>query len=539
MPTARSEVDTVERLREVEDSISGDDRQNAKPASLLRWGLMYFLSSSETRVAAELQLTEYAVTRESMSRLSMTLTVAALLPLQVQADDLSQQNARKALRATVNSYRTLVGYQGAYLWRYSADLKLQEGEGRATKTSGWTQPPGTPSVGEAFLKSWRLSGDETCLEAAVECANALVRSQLNSGGWSSHFDLGQPGRKKYSYRVDGQAAGTRNHTTFDDNKSQSALMLLMHVDEALGFKHETIHEAVEYALSHILASQYPNGAWPQQFAEPTDPSKYTVRKASYPESWSRTYPQKDYRGYYTLNDNNMSYIIDMLFEAYRIYDRQDCHAAAKKTGEFFLLAQMPEPQPGWAQQYDSEMHPAWARKFEPASVTGGESQSVMRTLLRVYQFTGDKKFIEPLPRALNYYRKSMLPDGRLARFYELRTNRPLYFTKDYKLTYSSADMPTHYGFIVGSKLDSIESEFNRVKSLPANQLKPTHRPPKPSRLTKKVRSRAASILKQQDARRLWVEDGELRTEDGVSQVIRMETLIRNLPVLAEYVGAVD
>lgn len=474
-----------------------------------------------------------------MYRLAVMLTVIAVLPTQnAVADDFSQKAAREALRATINSYRTLVGFEGAYLWRYSADLKAQEGEGSATKTSGWTQPPGTPSVGEAFLKSWRLSGNDACLAAAVECAKALVRSQLNSGGWSSHFDLGQPGRAKYSYRVDGKSAGSRNHTTFDDNKTQSALMLLMHVDEALEFKDAKIHEAVEYSLSHVLASQYPNGAWPQQFSEPTDPSQYSVRKASYPQSWSRTYPKKDYRGYYTLNDNNMSYIIDMLFEAHRIYSRVDCFEAAKKTGEFFLLAQMPEPQPGWAQQYDAEMHPAWARKFEPAAVTGGESQSVMRTLLRVYQFTGDKRFIEPLPKALKYYRKSMFPDGRLARFYELRTNRPLYFTKDYKLTYSNADMPTHYGFIVGSKLESIEAEYDRVKVLPANQLVPRRQLQKPSKLNSKLRAKASAVLSQQDSRRLWIENGEMRTQAGVSRVIRMETLIRNLPVLAEYVGAV-
>ena len=31
--------------------------------------------------------------------------------------------------------------------------------------------------------------------------------------------------------------------------------------------------------------------------------------------------------------------------------------------------QMPDPQPGWAQQYDYDMRPMWARKFEPAAIT--------------------------------------------------------------------------------------------------------------------------------------------------------------------------
>src|SRR3954470_19083766 len=81
--------------------------------------------------------------------------------------------------------------------------------------------------------------------------------------------------------------------------------------------------------------------------------------------------------------------------------------------------------PAWAQQYDADMHPAWARRFEPPAVTGGESHGAMRILLRVYRETGDARYLEPIPRALAYLRRSRLPDGRLARFYELETNRPL------------------------------------------------------------------------------------------------------------------
>ena len=281
----------------------------------------------------------------------------------------------------------------------------------------------------------------------------------------------------------------------------------------------------------------PNGAWPQQFDTTPDHSKHTVRKASYPDTWSRTYAKQDYRSHYTLNDNNMSYIIEMLFEAHRIYGRQDCYNAAKKTGEFFLLAQMPEPQPGWAQQYDLNMHPAWARKFEPPSITGGESQSVMKTLIRTYQFTGDKKFLEPLPRALKYYRQSLRNDGNLARFYELSTNRPLYFTKDYKLTYSDADMPTHYGFIVGSGLEAIESQYDRVTNLSPSELKPKPQLDGPPRLTKRIKVKAVAVVEELDGRSLWVEDGAMRTQDGITRVIRMNTLIRNLPILAAYAGA--
>ena len=50
--------------------------------------------------------------------------------------------AKAALRKAVDFFQNKAGYRGAYLYKYSADLKKQEGEGLAYKTTGWTQPPG-------------------------------------------------------------------------------------------------------------------------------------------------------------------------------------------------------------------------------------------------------------------------------------------------------------------------------------------------------------------------------------------------------------
>jgi len=159
------------------------------------------------------------------------------------------------------------------------------------------------------------------------------------------------------------------------------------------------------------------------------------------------------------------------------------------------MAQMPEPQPGWAQQYDRDMRPAWARRFEPPSITGGESQSILKALLLLYRETGNRKYLEPVPRALAYYRRSILPDSDrpseirrracpggapcLARFYELKTNRPLYITKGtrvtaldqgativdgYELSYSDESVITHYAVLVsGAWVAEIEREYREIE----------------------------------------------------------------------------
>lgn len=446
-----------------------------------------------------------------------------------------RKEAAAGLRRAVEFYRTTVATEGGYLWRYSDDLARREGEAKATATQVWVQPPGTPAVGLAYLAAHEATGDPYYLEAAAETARALVRGQLRSGGWDYKIEFDPKLRKEYAYRADG-GAGKRNVTTLDDNNTQEAIRLLMRVDRALKQKDAAIHDAAVFALDSLLKAQYPNGAWPQRFDAFPDPAKFPVKKASFPDTWPREHPAKDYRSFYTFNDNSISDVIDVMFEASRVYGDDKYRKAAERAGGFIILAQLPDPQPGWAQQYDADMHPAWARKFEPPAVTGGESQGVMRSLLRLYQETGDGKYLEPIPRALAYYRKSLLPDGRLARFYELKTNKPLYFTKDYKLTYADDDVPTHYGFKVSSRLDAIAAEYERVKDRPPVGKKEPAARGKPS--ARQIAD-AKAALAALDEKGRWVEDGKLKyhgADDPTRRVIDSRTFIKNVRALAAYLA---
>jgi len=451
-----------------------------------------------------------------------------------------REQAATAMRRATEFFRTQVSTEGGYLWRYSEDLSLREGEGTATDTMIWVQPPGTPSVGMVYLTAYEATGDEYYLEAARDAAYALVSGQLRSGGWDYRIEFEPERRRRYSYRVDPDPRqNARNVSTMDDNNTQSATRLLMQVDRALDFKDEKIHEAARFALSAILKVQYPNGAWPQRFTEAPDPAKFPVKKACYPESWSWTFPERDYKSFYTFNDGSIADTIDVMLEAFEIYGRAEYRTAAEKAGDFIILAQMPEPQPAWAQQYNADMQPAWARKFEPPAVTGGESQGVMRILLTLYRETGEKRYLEPLPRAIEYLRRSRLPDGRLARFYELKTNKPLYLTRgDYKVTYSDADMPTHYSFKQSNGIEGIAREYERLLAMDPGEL---NRPKKAApRMSRTLATRAKSAIDRLDGQGRWVERGNMRkdTQDApIRRVIDCRTFIGNIRALSAYLAA--
>jgi PelA/Pel-15E family pectate lyase len=457
------------------------------------------------------------------------------------ADDAElRRQAAHALRQATDFFRTQVTTEGGYLWRYSEDLARREGEGEASASTVWVQPPGTPSVGMALLDAYHATADADYLQAARQAGQCLVRGQLRSGGWTYRIEFDPQQRTRYAYRVDPprKDARQRNTSTLDDDTTQAALRLLMRLDKALDFHDKQIHEAAQFGLSSLLEVQYPNGAWPQGFDAPPDAKAFPVKKAGYPDSWPRVFPGGDYWRHYTLNDNVLRDAIDVMFEAARTYSDEKYRASARRAGDFILLAQMPEPQPAWAQQYDAEMHPAWARKFEPPAICGGESQGVLRTLLQLYRETGERKYLEPVPRAVAYLRRSQLRDGSLARFYELKTNKPLYFTRTYELTYSDADTPTHYAFKVGSDLDAIEQAYRQLLKLDPRQLQPS--PAKgPGKASKRQIEQVKSVIAALDGKGRWVEEGRLKyhgPNDPTQRVIDCQTFIRNVRILSAYLA---
>lgn len=461
--------------------------------------------------------------------------------VQGQQDLVAQ--AQRGLKQAAEFFHQQVAVEGGYVYMVSADLKFREGEGVVDAKTVWVQPPGTPAVGMALIEAYERTGKDYLLAAAKDAGMCLVKGQLHSGGWQAQIDFGSELRPKQAYRVDGpRKKKARNLSTFDDDKTQSAIRFLAKLDKAMKFNDPVIHEANLFALESMLKNQFPNGGWGQVYEVLEDREKYAVMKASYPDNWPREYPGGDYWWYYTLNDHNMTRNIQTLFVAAEIYGDPRYRESAMRGADFLLLAQMPEPQPAWAQQYDFNMHPVWARKFEPPAVSGSESQGVIGVLMEVYEQTGNRKYLEPIPRALDYLKKNELPNGEMARFYELQTNKPLFLTKDYKLTYTPDDLPTHYGFIGSSSVAQLRKRFDELSRLSPEALR--------DRVSKRAASKATEkpgdetirrILGSLDQRGAWVENGSLRYHKGearqvTKQIISSQTFIRNINALSSFLA---
>ncbi len=498
-----------------------------------------------------------------------TILLILLLPLLCRAGTVTREDAAAALRQAVRFFSQDVASHGGYLWCYSGDLSLREAEGRAGRETIWVQPPGTPAVGTAFLDAYEVTQEALHLAAARAAAEALLLGQLHSGGWPYRIEFDPAERSKTNYRYDTRwrrtadpvtpedREGTQgwhiwkkrkykgNVTVLDDDTTQAALRFLMRLDRVLGLEDERLHEAITYGLDSLLKAQYPNGAWSHNYdrwpGHPPDTEHYPAKRASYPDSWPARWP-KEYAGCYVINDAITPRAIETTLCAWHIYGEQRYLQSALRGGDFLLLAQMPQPQPAWAQQYDPNMHPVWDRAFEPPAITGGESQTVLETLLLLCRATGKKRYIEPMPQALAYLRRSAPTGGRLARFYELRTNRPLYFTRDaeghHQPTYERERLATNYAFVVESRLDAIEAEYRRLRQSATREDDSApytvQRPPAAN-----LEERVAAIIKGMDVRGAWVEKGRLRPHniESPSGVIDSRTFIDNVGTLCAFLRA--
>ncbi len=139
------------------------------------------------------------------------------------------EEVRVAMKNAATFFRS-ISTNGGYAGIYSLDLKSRYGEAfyeKAKKTEIWVQPPGTPSIGQCYLRAWRITGDKYYLDATREVAKALVWGQREIGGWDHRVDVAHLESDK------AVPVRTKGRCTFDDDITQGALKFLIDADSVL------------------------------------------------------------------------------------------------------------------------------------------------------------------------------------------------------------------------------------------------------------------------------------------------------------------
>ena len=316
------------------------------------------------------------------------------------------------------------------------------------------------------VNHWYFINDKTNIVNAVpnqpkydeseytKIADNILYFQRDNGGWPKNYDM----RAILTPEQINDVVKTKSvlHTTFDNSTTYTHIYYLAQVYTQT--KIEKYKDACLKGIDFILEAQYPNGGWPQYFPLEKGYSRHI------------TFNDGAYMGIMNLlgkivqNDPNLSFVDSETKNKVSIaYEKGiDCILKTQISDHGKLTA--------WCQQHDEiTLLPAWARKFEPPSVSNAESVDIVLFLMKIEN--PSEQIIRSVQGAIKWFSDSKIYNTRVetfqapefdskykkvtddrrvvidstappiwTRYYELGTGRPLFCDRDSVYLYSLAEV---------------------------------------------------------------------------------------------------
>lgn len=282
-------------------------------------------------------------------------------------------------------------------------------------------------------------------DEAKAIADSVTQYQSPQGGWPKSTDLAKPPRTPEDIPPPG--GGRAN--SFDNDATTVPMQFLARMTHATG--EAKYRESFLRGVDYMLEAQYPNGGWPQ--------------------FWPL---RKGYYAHITYNDGAMIRVMEVLRDVakgeapYDFVDAQRRLQAAKAVTrgiDCILKTQIKQAgrPAAWCAQHDEKtLQPAWGRAYEPPSLSGEETVDIVRFLMSIE--APSEEIVASIEGAVAWLQSVQMEgwrvervrheDGRRerrliadpdappcwARFYELKTNRPLYLDRDSVFRYDYSEI---------------------------------------------------------------------------------------------------
>ena len=315
-------------------------------------------------------------------------------------------------------------------------------------------------------------------DEAARIADQLLIYQKENGGFEKNVDMASMLTQKEKEELIAKRSDI-SETTVDNRTTYPQVAYLGRVITASLLKSSPpanlpkYKDAFNKGVDYLLSSQYDNGGFPQ------------------------FYPfRKGYYSHITFNDDAMIGVLKVLRDIannkddYKFVDeerRLRAGQAVAKAVPLILKLQV-ETRGGktvWAAQYDENtLKPAAARKFEPVSLTAGESVNIVRFLM---QEKPTPEITVAIESAAAWYRKSKIDglrwerrDGQnavikdkgappiWARFYEIETMKPIFIGRDAVIQYDvmkiEAERRNGYAWYVSEPNELLNEDYPKWKA---------------------------------------------------------------------------
>jgi PelA/Pel-15E family pectate lyase len=300
-------------------------------------------------------------------------------------------------------------------------------------------------------------------DEALRAAHNIMTYQVADGGWSKNIDMVASPRapgdlydadniNRFPDTADFDKPVDENWhyiATIDNDSTWMQIRFLAHVTTALLAAHRDadagpIRASVERGVRYLLASEYPNGGWPQV--------------------WPL---EGGYHDAITINDDAMTHAVEILHAvsegspdyAFLPPALKRLAGPASERGIECLLRLQIEAngaKTAWAQQYDAlTLEPTSARNYEMAAISSDESFSIVEFFMALPNATPAE--VAAVHSAAGWFTKAAVygyrygsgnfsadrasPEGRKllavagagpiwARYYQIGTDKPIFGDRD-------------------------------------------------------------------------------------------------------------
>ena len=311
-------------------------------------------------------------------------------------------------------------------------------------------------------------------DEAARIADQVVLYQKDNGGWEKNLDMALMLTQKEKNEISAKKSDIRE-TTIDNRTTYTQIAYLAKVITGSLAKttppnnFPKYKEAFNKGIDYLLASQYENGGFPQFFPL-----------------------RKGYYAHITFNDDAMIGVLKLFREVakkdedFKFVDeerRAKTEKAVEKATPLILKLQVEikGKKTVWAAQYDEfSLKPAAARKFEPISLTAGESVGIVRFLMLDAHPSQEK--IDAIESAIAWYKANQINGIRWerkngenvvikdknappiwARFYEIETMKPIFIGRDSVIHYDvmqiEAERRNGYTWYISEPNELLEKDY--------------------------------------------------------------------------------
>ena len=255
---------------------------------------------------------------------------------------------------------------------------------------------GSPRTAAVFLYAYLALGDYRYLDVVLRTGEFLLAAQDPRGFWVHGYRMTVRGI---------EPATSDRHIKFQDQVQAHAMFLLGALHRLTG--DDRYLDAVKRAGEFYIAAQNPNGSWSHHFDAQDGVGKNAVGQPQGGE----------------LNDAAMNDAIEVMAYIFHLTGEAKYVRAIRRAGDWLVRAQG-DPVPLWADQYDGEDNPAWARHFEPPAYGPRATQLACQGLREVSCFSGDPRYAKAIRKAVSWV-EANCADGKMWCYIEPGTGRPI------------------------------------------------------------------------------------------------------------------